>query len=133
MAGKLSHIAMIVKDLDKAIAQFSALLGAGPFQTREIEEMGIKVASTNFGPLRLELMQPVDRKSPWWKTAMASDKPVALHHLGLDVDNMEAELARFQELGITVSQRRNRPGVDIAFLSSETQLGAMVELIQRLG
>ena len=54
-----------------------------------------------------------------------------LEHLGLQTDDLDADLARLREQGFEIFQVRDTPTMRIAFV--ETPESVRVELIQRLG
>jgi catechol 2,3-dioxygenase-like lactoylglutathione lyase family enzyme len=54
-----------------------------------------------------------------------------LEHLGLQTDDLDADLARLREQGLEVFETRETPEMRIAFV--ETPDKVRVELIQRLG
>ena len=91
MAGALDHIGIFVADLDTAIPFYRSLIGQGDPVLREVPELGLRLAFfTNQGGLAIELVESSGKSE-----MRPGDVVVAL-----EVDDLEAEIARLRDQGI---------------------------------
>ncbi len=122
------QLGIIVRDLEKAIEDYSSLLSIGPFQVMEVQATGVRAAVANLGTVEVELVQPATDDSPLWK--FLEDSEARIHHLGFYVDDMESEVARFQNLGVRVVQRVRDLGVESTMLNLKKRAGIDFELLR---
>ncbi|MBW2146153.1 MAG: VOC family protein [Deltaproteobacteria bacterium] len=140
----VSQIGLIVRDMDRAVEYYEKIIGLGPFvrSDRDIEIVfdpvyyrGEKVDSTwimafaSLGPVELELIQPV--KGPTIYHEFLERGGEGIQHLGFDVSDMEARIARYRGMGIEVIQQGRTPVGGFAYLDTEKIGGVVFELIQR--
>ena len=127
----LSHIAIAVRDAEPLAATLVAALGA----TRGAEELldggALRVVFVHLGPVTLELLEP---RSPEHTVAKFLDKKgEGLHHVSLEVADIEAALARCRESGVRPIDQAPRPGAHgtrVAFLHPKGLGGVLLELSQ---
>lgn len=137
---EIDHVAIVVRDMEKAIRQLCSLWNVGPFQIREIEladamvhgkqtRVRLKVAHAQAGPVELELIEPGEGENIYWEFLRAKGEGV--HHLGVHVSDIRSELAGFKKRGIEVLQSGNTPRHSLAYIDTEGIAGVIVELMQR--
>ncbi|MFC1944397.1 VOC family protein [Chloroflexota bacterium] len=97
------QLGFIVSDLQKTMGNYSSLLGVGPFEVVEPEGMGVRSAFARLGPVTLELNQRLGEESLLWK--WLGGKAVHLHHFGFATSDLNVQLERFQELGLSIILR----------------------------
>ncbi|MGV0819092.1 VOC family protein [Martelella sp. AMO21009] len=91
MTGALDHIGIFVEDLETAIPFYRDLIGQGDPVIREVPELKLRLAFfTGQGGLPIELVESSG------KSEMAHGDVV----VALEVDDLEAEIARLQAAGI---------------------------------
>jgi methylmalonyl-CoA/ethylmalonyl-CoA epimerase len=111
----LNHIGVIVGDLDKAI-KYCELIGLVPDESpkakldvvsRELYGKPVAIGDfklrgkfANLGPIRIELIQPLEGKSLWGDFLAA--KGEGLHHLGFAVTDYEKVGAALIRRGFTL-------------------------------
>jgi len=122
------QLGIIVRDLEKATQEYSSLLSIGPFSTMDVPAAGVRAAVAALGPVEVELIQPLTDDSPLW--SFLGDNEARIQHLGFYIDDTEAEVARFQELGVRVIQRVRDLGVESTLLGLKKRLGTDVELLR---
>lgn len=127
----LSHVAIAVHEADALAATFVAALGA----TRGAEELldggELRVVFVHLGPVTFELLEP---RSPEHTVAkfLASRGP-GLHHVSLEVADIESALARAKQAGVRLideTPRAGAHGARVAFLHPKSLGGVLVELGQ---
>ena len=147
LQGGVAQIALIVEDLDRAVAGYWQRFGIGPWHiytyarplVKEMSYYGrpadyaMRVALANAGSMRLELIEPLRGESIYADFVRAHG--YGLHHLGVLVDDMVTALAQAQAAGLTMIQDGRGFGLDgdghYAYLDTEHLLGTTLELIQR--
>jgi len=140
----IQQVSIVVEDMDRAIEYYSSIFGIGPFRVIDIDLEGvllrgkpvstkIKVAFAKSGPLQVELIQPVEGKNIY--TEFLDSKGEGLHHLGFQVDDLDAMLAELAEEGIEPVFYKAYPdaGAAFAYLNSDKVGGVMFELIGTRG
>jgi methylmalonyl-CoA/ethylmalonyl-CoA epimerase len=127
----LSHVSIVVPDLDAAARQIEEKYGlvVGPRMMNA--EQGVRLAYVELGAGRIELMEPSRPDSPVAKFLERHPKG-GIHHFCLGVDDVEATaraLAR-QEVRLLGggAPQHNVAGERIAFIHPGDFLGALVEL-----
>ena len=126
---EMIQVGIIVRDLEKAIKDYSSLLSIGPFQTMYVQSVGVRAAVAALGPIEVELIQPVGDDNPMQK--FLGDSEARIGHLGFYVKDMDAEVARFKELDVGVIQRVRGLGVESTVLNLKNRVGIDFELLQR--
>ncbi|MCL1838049.1 MAG: VOC family protein [Propionibacteriaceae bacterium] len=106
----LSHVGIAVKDAAKTVEFLSSIWNIGKPEVFEYypkqEEMffgeafGARLVWIKFGPLTLELLEPLDDKSVWSK--FIEEKGEGIHHFALGVSNYDEMVEKFEALGHTL-------------------------------
>jgi methylmalonyl-CoA/ethylmalonyl-CoA epimerase len=137
------HVALVVKDLDKAVAYYQDL-GIGPFMSPPIKAvkqtyLGKAVPVDFFkrkevmgkmGESLLQLCQPLGGESPWQE--FLDTKGEGVHHLGCIVDDVEKEEAILKKKGIEIIlSSRFEGGGGSCYADIGKIGGILIELIER--
>jgi methylmalonyl-CoA/ethylmalonyl-CoA epimerase len=125
----LSHIALAVEDAEAVAAAFVSALGAVRGEEEILDDGALRVVFLRLGPVTFELLEP---RSPEHTVArfLATRGP-GLHHVSLEVADLEAALARAKEAGVRLvdeTPRSGAHGTRIAFLHPRSLGGVLVEL-----
>jgi methylmalonyl-CoA/ethylmalonyl-CoA epimerase len=135
------HIGLVVKDMDQAIKRLTAL-GIGPFKPRILPPDAketyrgqpfvpgkrVAIQITRIGNLELELIQPIDGKSP--HREFLDKKGEGIQHLGFFVDNLAESVKDLTAEGSTVVLTSEfKGGGGVAYLDLDAA-GLIVELVQ---
>jgi methylmalonyl-CoA/ethylmalonyl-CoA epimerase len=127
----LSHVSIVVPDLDAAARRLRETYGLRVGETRTNAEQGVHLAYVELGNARIELMAPSRPDSPVAKFLERNPKG-GIHHVSLNVEDMQATTGALSEVGVRVlgdsRPRYNVAGERIAFLHPADFLGALVEL-----
>ena len=141
---RLTHIGMVVRDMDKTIERLTAL-GLGPFKpwilppdAKEtyrgkpfIPSQRVAIQKTQIGNVELELIQPIDGESPHQE--FLDQKGEGIQHLGFMVDDLKEEVERLTAEGsdiLLTSQFEGGGGITYLDLNAADLI---VELVQRRG
>jgi methylmalonyl-CoA/ethylmalonyl-CoA epimerase len=127
----LSHVSIVVPDLDAAARRLRETYGLVVGETRTNAEQGVHLAYVELGNARIELMAPSRPDSPVAKFLERNPKG-GIHHLSLTVDGMDATAGALRREGVRVlgdgRPQHNVAGERICFLHPADFLGALVEL-----
>lgn len=128
---KLNHLAIVVDDMDAALRFWRESLGLS--QSGEVESVNtesVDIAFLSLGDARVELVQPTTADSGVAKY-LAKRGP-GLHHLCLEVPDLDAKLAQLRESGCElINERpRQRDGRRYAFIHPNSTGGVLLELYE---
>jgi methylmalonyl-CoA/ethylmalonyl-CoA epimerase len=127
----LSHISIVVPDLDAAARRLRQTFGLSVGEARTNAEQGVRLAYVDLGNAKIELMEPARADSPIAKFLERNPKG-GIHHFSLSVDDMAATAGALRETGVRIlgdgRPQYNVAGERIAFVHPADFLGALVEL-----
>ncbi|MGB7538518.1 MAG: methylmalonyl-CoA epimerase [Anaerolineales bacterium] len=128
---KLNHVAVVVADIDAALAFWRDALGLELSGVKDMPEQKSKIAFLPLGGSEIELVQPTDADSGIAKY-LAKRGP-GMHHLCLEVRDLDGTLARLKEKGIRLTSQapmRSADGRRMIFVHPESAGGVLVELYE---
>jgi methylmalonyl-CoA/ethylmalonyl-CoA epimerase len=127
----LDHVAIAVKDLEKAIAFYEKAFGLKLAEIEEVKEQKVRTAIFGHGLGRIELICPTE---PDTSVAKFLDKRgEGLHHICIEVEDIEASLAELKAQGaplIDATPKIGAGGAKIAFIHPRGTHGVLTELRQ---
>ncbi|MBI5239027.1 MAG: methylmalonyl-CoA epimerase [Elusimicrobia bacterium] len=129
---RLDHIAIAVRDLEESSRFYREVLGLAGAGEETVAEQKVKVAFFAAGDTRIELLQPTAPDSP--VARFLESRGPGLHHICLQVDDLDAEMERLRRTGVVFTAEAPRPGshgLRIAFLHPRSSGGALIELCER--
>ena len=127
----LSHVAIAVPDLEKAIERLAATYGLTAGKIYENQEQGVRLAYVELGNSRIELIQPTRSEGP---IAAFIDKHPAggLHHVSLYVADVPVTIDALAKREVSVigggKVGKNAHGDAIAFIHPKSFLGTLLEI-----
>ena len=123
---RLDHIGIAVKNLDQAIDRFTRILGAEFIAKKEIVLSGsrIWVGYLKLGDTIIGLDQPA--KPDEFLAQFIERRGEGLHHVGLEVDDLEAFKAELRQRGVRIPHQENPGGVRKEILLSPKDLCGVV-------
>ena len=133
MVKSLNHIGIAVSDLEKSIELFKKIFQVDKFHIESVESQGVKIASFKIGNVLIELTAPLDSESPIAK--YIEKRGEGIHHLALEVDDIEKDLQRLKQEGISLVNEQPTEGghqMKIAFLHPKSTNGVLIELCQKV-
>ena len=122
------RVSIAVQDMATALAFYRDALGLPVIDDRELEEHGLKLVRLDAGRTIIELMQPTGTAGPVADFLRRHGE--GLHHIALEVDDIELELRTLLARGTELLDREPRPGPSgrIAFVHPRSTGGVMIEL-----
>ena len=128
--GRLNHIAILVRDLDKAIQKFQSM-GGKLLESEHLAKSGADVAVVELGATHLEFLSTREPESKVGKLLERLGEGV--HHLSFQVPDLKIALAQAQDGGIGLRDQAPRIGLHgrrIAFLEPADTCGILIELVE---
>jgi hypothetical protein len=132
--------AWVVRNIDEAMQKWTRTLGIGPFL--ELPPMvpdkyvyrnanlrpDIRVALAQSGEVQIELIQVLTDCASIYEGALASGES-AFHHVCIFTDDVDADLAHHEALGLEIPVVGHHGDVRFAFVDARPALGCMLEII----
>jgi len=128
---KINHVAVLVDDMEKALSFWRDALGMDLHELRDVPAEASQVAFLPLPGSEVELVRPTTDDSGIAKY-LAKRGP-GMHHLCLEVDDIEAMLAQLKGKGVRLineSPRASSDGKRYAFIHPDGTGGVLVELYQ---
>ena len=120
-----------VSDLDVAVAAYERLTGSAPAHRQVVASDGIEAVMFEVGESRIELLGSTGPESKIAR--FLAKRGSGLHHVAYGVDDVQASLDHFAELGLQLLDtcpRRGAAGRLVAFLHPSAASGVLTELCQ---
>ena len=143
----VAQVAIVVENLEETVEQYWKLFGIGPwhFYTYgkplvkhmtyhgEPGEYRMRIALSYLGPLRIELIEPLEGDTVY--ADFVREHGYGVHHFGLLVEDMQQAIAEAEAAGLAMTQDGAGFGLDgdghYAYLDTEDRIGVTLELIER--
>jgi len=138
---QLHHIAIVVKDIDRAVKYYSSL-GIGPFQPyppmRDYVKVNVPdkeafykltIRQAQIGPVALQLIQPGEGRTIYKDFLDRNGEGV--FHLGFVVEDVDKEEAKLKEQGLKVlSSGRRANGSGFTYFDTSANAGVVLLIRQ---
>lgn len=134
MFKKIDHIGIAVENLDAAIKQYTALLGRGPDHCEEMADQKVRTAFFRVGESHLELLESTTPDGPIGKFISKQGRG-GIHHICVQVDDIEAALQSYKDMGIPLINEQPRLGAHgrkVAFVHPKGTGGVLLELSEAI-
>ncbi len=128
---QINHVAVVVDDMKKALGFWRDALGMELYELRDVPAEKSQVAFLPLPGSEVELVQPTSEDSGIARY-LAKRGP-GMHHLCLEVDDIEAMMAQLKARGVRLineEPRQTADGKKYAFIHPESTGGVLVELYQ---
>jgi methylmalonyl-CoA epimerase len=128
---RVDHIAIAVRDIEAALHYFAAYF---PFALRRPPHPGwdgtFSVASFYVNGYKIELIQAIADRASFVERFIVR-RGEGLHHLSIDIDQLEPYVAQLEADGVRVVDKRElRAGAKTAFISPRSAGGVLIQLWQ---
>lgn len=128
---RIDHVAVLVEEIEESLAFWREALGLELAGLEEALAEGARVAFLPLGGSKVELVQPTSSKSGL--TRFLEKRGPGMHHLCLEVDDIEGMLAQLKAMGVRLINERPQVGPGgrrYAFIHPRSASGVMVELYE---
>ena len=130
---KIEHIGIAVTDIDASNKVFEKVFGKENYKSEKVESEGVLTSFFQIGENKIELVAATNPDSPISK--FLSNNREGMHHIAFAVDNIQAEMERLKNEGITLLNDAPKKGADnklICFLHPKDTNGVLIELCQEI-
>jgi len=127
----LSHVALAVRAADPVAELLIQALGAVRGAEEMLDDDALRVVFVHLGPVTIELLEP--RSASHTVSRFLDTRGPGIHHLSLEVADIEAALARARAAGVQPVDEHPRAGAhgtQVAFLHPRSLFGVLIELCQ---
>lgn len=131
MIKKINHVAIVVPDVTAAQTFWVDALGLALSHTAQVPEEGVEVAFLKVGDSHVELLEPAAADTGI--TRFLEKRGPGIHHLCLEVDDIDALLARLKAHNVRLINEQavtGHGGRRYAFVHPEGTGGVLVELYE---
>jgi methylmalonyl-CoA/ethylmalonyl-CoA epimerase len=128
---KINHLAIVVEDIPKALAFWHDALGLPIGKTERNEREEVDIAFLPLASGDIELISPINQTSGVAKFLSRNGQGV--HHVCIEVDDIEAMMRRLSEHGVMLlsdKPRTNEEGTRYCFIHPKSASGLLVELYE---
>lgn len=128
---KINHLGIATKDIAEALKFWEDALGLENVHTETVEDQKVRVAMLPIGESRIELLEPISEDSPI--TKFLEKRGGGIHHIAVEVEDIEAALAKLKQTGARLIDEKPRIGAEgclVAFVHPSSANGVLLELVQ---
>ena len=134
MPKRIDHVAIIVYKLEQALAFYRDTLGIQPSEIKEVPTEQVRIAFLPLGGpggSEIELIEPTTPDSSLVR--FLEKRGEGLHHICLEVEDIDAALREMQEKGVPVLDQQPRLAAEgrAIFLHPKGTNGVLLELIEK--
>ena len=135
MPKRIDHVAIIVRNIEQSLDFYRDTLGITPSEIKEVPTEQVRIAFLPLGGpngSEIELIEPTTTDSSLSK--FLERRGEGLHHICLEVDDIDAALAEMQEKGAPVLDKQPRIAADgrAIFIHPKAASGVLLELVERV-
>jgi methylmalonyl-CoA epimerase len=135
MPKRIDHIAIIVRNIEQALLFYYDTLGLTPSEVKEVPTEQVRIAFLPMGGpggSEIELIEPTNADSSLAK--FLEKRGEGLHHICLEVENIDTTLAEMQAQGAPVLDKQPRIAAEgrAIFLHPKGTNGVLLELLQKI-
>jgi methylmalonyl-CoA/ethylmalonyl-CoA epimerase len=123
----IDHIGIIVANLDECIALFEAILGLKPCEVKQLDEVGLKIATLRTENVDIELIQYL---TPGSFGEKIMGKSPGINHISVRTENTASMIKKFEQNGVPVLKGFPRKGNhgEVAFFDKRAVGNILLEV-----
>jgi len=134
MPRRIDHVAIIVRNIEQALVFYRDTLGIMPGEIKEVPTEQVRIAFLPMGGpggSEIELIEPTTPDSSLAK--FLDKRGEGLHHICLEVDDIDAALLEMQEKGAPVLDMQPRVAAEgrAIFIHPKAANGVLLELLEK--
>ena len=126
---RVHHVAVVVEDIESALSFWRDLLGLPLSEIRDVSVQQTRVAFLSPGGTEIELVKPTTGDSG--VARFLAKRGPGMHHLSLEVDDLESLLVRLKAGGVRLvneTPRVNAAGKKYVFVHPDSTGGVLLEM-----
>ncbi|MEL7625614.1 MAG: methylmalonyl-CoA epimerase [Anaerolineaceae bacterium] len=127
---KINHVAIVVRDIEESLKFWEESLGLKLDHIEVVPTQNSRVAFIPVGDSEVELIQPTSSETGL--AAYLEKRGEGMHHLCMEVDDIDAKLVELKEKGVRLINETAEvlPGRKMAFIHPKAGNGVLIELYQ---
>jgi methylmalonyl-CoA epimerase len=134
MPERIDHVAIIVRSIEQALLFYRDTLGIVPSEIKEVSSEQVRIAFLPMGGpggSEIELIEPTDPGSSL--SRFLEKRGEGLHHICLQVRDIDAALKEMQQKGAAVLDKEPRLAAEgrAIFLHPRGTNGVLLELLEK--
>jgi methylmalonyl-CoA epimerase len=134
MPKRIDHVAIIVRNIEQALSFYRDTLGLEPSEIKEVPTEQVRIAFLPMGGpggSEIELIEPTTTDSSL--TKYLERRGEGLHHICLEVEDIDAALEEMKEKGAAVLDKQPRVAAEgrAIFLHPKGTNGVLLELLEK--
>ena len=134
MPKRIDHVAIIVRNIEQALVFYRDTLGIEPSEVKEVPTEQVRIAFLPMGGpggSEIELIEPTTPDSSLSK--FLDKRGEGMHHICLEVEDINAALQEMQEKGAAVLDKQPRIAAEgrAIFLHPKGTNGVLLELLEK--
>jgi methylmalonyl-CoA epimerase len=134
MPERIDHVAIIVRSLEQALGFYRDTLGIIPSSIQDVPSEQVRIAFLPMGGpngSQIELIEPTTPDSSL--TKFLEKRGEGLHHICLEVENIDTALQEMKEKGAPVLDQQPRLAAEgrAIFLHPKGTNGVLLELLEK--
>jgi len=133
MLKRIDHVAIIVRSIEQALIFYRDILGMIPSEIKDVPTEHVRVVFLHMDGSKgsqIELIEPTMPHSSL--TRFLEKRGEGLHHICLEVDDIDAALHEMQEKDVLVVDHQHQAAEGCAiFLHPKGTNGVLLELIEK--
>jgi methylmalonyl-CoA/ethylmalonyl-CoA epimerase len=131
--GRVHHVAVVVRDLDRALGFYRDTLGLPVELVLPVPQDQVRIGFLPVGESKVELVEPTDDTSG--VARFLASRGEGFHHVCFEVPDIARALDLLAEEGVELIDRVPRAGADgpVAFIHPRSAHGVLVELVEAPG
>jgi methylmalonyl-CoA epimerase len=134
MPERIDHVAIIVRNIEQALTFYRDILGLWPREIKEVPGEQVRIAflpAGGPGGSEIELIEPTDSNSSL--SRFLEKRGEGLHHICLQVENIDVALREMQAKGATVLDKEPRMAAEgrAIFLHPRSTHGVLLEFVEK--
>ncbi|HEX4207881.1 MAG TPA: methylmalonyl-CoA epimerase [Ktedonobacteraceae bacterium] len=131
---RIDHVAIIVRNLEQALAFYRDTLGLAPSEVTTVPSEQVRIAFLPMGGpagSQIELIEPTSANTSLQK--FLEKRGEGLHHMCLEVEDIEAELQAMRDKGAPLLDQQPRDAAEgrAIFLHPKGTNGVLLELLEK--
>jgi methylmalonyl-CoA epimerase len=135
MPKRIDHVAIIVRDIEQALGFYRDTLGITPGEIKEVPSEQVRIAFLPLGGPAGSVIELIEPTTPDSSLAKFLEKRgEGLHHICLEVENIDATLAEMQEKAVPVLDKQPSVAAEgrAIFLHPRGANGVLLELLEKV-
>lgn len=134
MPKRIDHVAIIVHNIEQALTFYRDVLGIEPSEIKEVPSEQVRIAFLPLGGpggSEIELIEPTQANSSLYK--FLEKRGEGLHHICLEVEDIDVALQEMQEKGAPVLDQQPRLAAEgkAIFIHPKGTNGVLLELLEK--